>query len=138
MSGAKALEVLYREIDDPQKEITLVREGIGIRLAEIFLEENSFATKDILRSLDISASTFFSKAKNKKARLNRDMTEKFVRLIQVMKHARKIIGNTDGRAWLYREIPSLGNQRPVDLLDTEPGHKLVEQTLLQIEYGVYG
>ena len=51
--------------------------------------------------------------------------------------AAAILGKTEVKAWLYRKISSLGEQVPMDLLDTEAGHRLVEQTLLQIKYGVY-
>lgn len=51
--------------------------------------------------------------------------------------AEEILGKQEAKNWLYRKIPSLGDQIPMDLLDTEAGHRLVEQALLQIKYGIY-
>ncbi len=38
---------------------------------------------------------------------------------------------------MRRNIPSLGNQTPYVLIETENGRKLVERVLLKIEHGVY-
>ena len=51
--------------------------------------------------------------------------------------ASDILGKAESKNWLYRNVPSLGNQIPLNLLDTETGHRLVEQALLQIKYGMY-
>lgn len=125
-------------IGNPRAEIQAVRAGITPRQVEVFLEANNFGLKEILKCLAISPSSFFHKKKTR-TKLNSEMTEKFIRFAHVMKQAEKTLESQDeATAWLHREIPSLGDQRPIDLLDTEPGHKLVEQTLLQIEYGIYG
>lgn len=52
--------------------------------------------------------------------------------------AAEILGKSETKNWLYKKIPSLGNEVPLSLLDTEVGHRLVTQALLQIKYGVYG
>lgn len=51
--------------------------------------------------------------------------------------ASEIIGEQEAKNWLYKKVESLGNRAPIDLLDTEAGHRLVEQVLQQIKYGVY-
>jgi putative toxin-antitoxin system antitoxin component (TIGR02293 family) len=135
MAQAQELAML---IGNPGAEIKAVRAGITPRQVEIFLEDNDFGLKDILKCLDISPSSFFHKKKTR-AKLNSEMTEKFIRFAHVMKQAVKVLeSRTEATAWLRRGVPALDGQRPIDLLDTEPGHKLVEQTLLQIEYGIYG
>jgi putative toxin-antitoxin system antitoxin component (TIGR02293 family) len=39
--------------------------------------------------------------------------------------------------WLNRRIPALGGRRPIDLMATAEGCKLVLDTLGRIEHGVY-
>lgn len=121
---------------DPIKEIKTIREGINPELIECFLNEQSFIVKDVLNRLKITASTYFAKKKDHK-RLDSTSTEKFLRLFSVVQHAEEILGHNEAKNWLYRKIPSLGGQIPMDLLDTEAGHRLVEQVLLQIKYGIY-
>lgn len=132
-----ALTALLTQLKDPQKEVLLVRNGIKAGVIEEFLGREGFAIKDVLDRLDISASTYFAKKKSHKA-LDTYTTEKLIRLIQVMLKASKVLGEQEAKSWVYRAVPSLGDEIPMNLLDTEAGHRLVEQALLRIEYGVYG
>lgn len=47
--------------------------------------------------------------------------------------------SNEGKAerWLHRENPTLGNKRPIDLIDSPEGRKAVEATLIRIESGTY-
>lgn len=40
-------------------------------------------------------------------------------------------------AWLKAPAPSLGGQKPIDLLNTEEGKRQVLDLINRIEYGVY-
>jgi len=127
---------LMNYFKDPIKEIEIIRKGINPELIENFLNDQSFVVKDVLSRLKITTSTYFAKKKDHKL-LDSSSTEKFFRLISVVKNAQEILGSQEAKNWLYRKIPSLGDQVPMDLLDTEAGHRLVEQALLQIKYGIY-
>lgn len=120
----------------PITEIKTIREGINPEFIENFLRDQSFVAKDILISLNIKPSTYFAKKKDHK-RLDPTSTEKFLRLFSVVQIAQEVLGDAEAKNWLYRKIPSLGEQIPMDLLDTEAGHRLVEKALLQIKYGIY-
>lgn len=127
---------LMNYFKDPIKEIEIIRKGINPNLIENFLNDQSFVVKDVLNRLKITTSTYFAKKKDHKL-LDSSSTEKFLRLFSVVQSAQEILGSQESKNWLYRKIPSLGDQIPMDLLDTETGHRLVEQALLQIKYGVY-
>jgi putative toxin-antitoxin system antitoxin component (TIGR02293 family) len=127
---------LMNHFKDPIKEIETVRKGINPELIEKFLNDQSFVVKDVLNRLKITTSTYFAKKKEHKL-LDSGSTEKFLRLFSVLQNTQEILGKQEAKNWLYRKIPSLGNQIPMDLLDTEAGHRLVEQALLQIKYGIY-
>lgn len=123
-------------LKNPFKEIQLIREGINSEVIEGFLSEQSLVVKEVLISLNIKPSTYFAKKKSHK-RLDSSSTEKFLRLFSVIQLAQQILGPTEAKNWFYRKIPSLGEQIPMDLLDTDAGYRLVEQVLLQIKYGIY-
>jgi len=127
---------LLNDLKDPLKEMRLVREGVEPQVIESFLISEDLPIKDILERLHIPSSTYFLKKKEKQL-LDTYTTEKFIRLISVIKMAAEILGAEEAKHWIYREIPSLGNEVPINLLDTEVGHRLVEQALLQIKYGMY-
>jgi len=129
-------QTLLNTLRDPIKEMRLVRNGLETKVIESFLTKEDILVKDILKRLDIPASTYFLKKKNHQL-LDSHTTEKFVRLISIIKMATDILGKTEAKQWIYRSVPSLGNEAPLNLLDTEVGHRLVEQALLQIKYGMY-
>jgi putative toxin-antitoxin system antitoxin component (TIGR02293 family) len=133
---SNSVKNLLNTLKDPIKEMGLIREGINIKVVESFLNQENFLIKDILAKLQIPASTYFSKKKNQQT-LDAYTTEKFFRLISILNKASDMMGKDEAKAWLYRKIPSLGNEAPINLLDTEVGHRLVEQVLLQIQYGIY-
>ena len=56
--------------------------------------------------------------------------------LRLFDYARQVFGAFGKvQAWLDAEVPALGNQRPVELLDTFEGRALVTETLAKIEYG---
>lgn len=130
------IQNLLNDLKDPFKEMKLIRSGLAPKVIESFLDEEKLPVKDILERLDIPSSTYFAKKKHQQP-LDTYTTEKFVRLITTILMASDILGKDEAKNWIYRNIPSLGNQAPINLLDTEVGHRLVEQTLLQIKYGMY-
>lgn len=131
------LEKLLEKLSDPRQEVQLIRKGVRPRVFEELLSTNiNLPLKEILKRLSISSTTYFLKKRHNQLLSSGD-TEKLIRLLTVRKKATEILGE-EGREWLYRKIPSLGDEAPIDLLDTEAGHKLIEQALLQIKYGIYG
>lgn len=126
---------LLDELKHPEQEINRIREGVPTYTIDEFLDKESLSKEDILLRLAIPKSTYYAK---KDKPLDPHITEKFLRLIHIVMLATEILGKPQAKSWLYQKIPSLGNQIPLDLLDTEAGHKIVEQALLQIKYGVYG
>lgn len=131
-----AAENLIKKLDDPKQEIMLARHGLKTSDVQSYLESVELPLKDILRRLHISSSTYFTRRKKHRI-LDSYTTEKFIRLILVLKMASEILGDERAKKWLYEKIPSLGNEAPLNLLDTEAGHRLVYQTLLQIKHGIY-
>jgi putative toxin-antitoxin system antitoxin component (TIGR02293 family) len=130
------IQNLLNDLKDPFKEMCLIRNGLEPTVIESFLAKENLLVKDVLEKLQIPSSTYFAKKKQQQP-LDTYTTEKFIRLITVLTIASDILGKVEAKNWLYRNIPSLGNQAPINLLDTEVGHRLVEQTLLQIKYGMY-
>ena len=57
--------------------------------------------------------------------------------MNVMKMSTQVLGAAAAHEWIFKKIPSLDNEVPLNLLDTEAGHRLVVQALLQIKHGVY-
>lgn len=127
---------LIDSLKDPIKEIEIIRKGIRPETIEGFLKPRCFVVQDVLERLHIPASTYKSK-KRAKSLLDPSATEKLIRLVSVINRASEILGENEAKHWLYKKIESLGNREPINLLDTEAGHRLVEHALQQIKYGIY-
>lgn len=127
---------LIEYIQNPMQKIELIRNGVQPEVIENYLNPRSYIIGDILERLHIPKSTYLLKKKNKQA-LDACASEKLVRLVEIINMAEDLLGESGAKDWLYRSISALGNYLPVDLLDTAPGYNLVEETLLQIKYGLY-
>jgi uncharacterized protein (DUF2384 family) len=55
----------------------------------------------------------------------------------MVRRATEVLGVNHVGRWMRSQIPSLGNQTPYALIQTEHGRKQVERVLLKIEHGVY-
>lgn len=133
---SNTVQAIISAFDDPIKEIEIIRNGITPQVIEKFLRPQNYVMQDILTRLHIAISTYKSK-KSKQEALDSAASEKLMRLFSVIRNANDVLGKNQTKEWLYREVTSLGNQRPIDLLDTEVGHRLVEQSLQQIKFGIY-
>jgi uncharacterized protein (DUF2384 family) len=56
---------------------------------------------------------------------------------EMVRRATEVLGIDHVARWMQSKIPSLGNQTPYALLQTEDGRRQVERVLLKIEHGVY-
>jgi uncharacterized protein (DUF2384 family) len=57
--------------------------------------------------------------------------------VAMVRRATEVLGVNHVGRWMRSQIPSLGNQTPYALIQTEHGRKQVERVLLKIEHGVY-
>ena len=65
-------------------------------------------------------------------------SDKLARVARAIAQAEETMQDaTKAHAWLRRPNRALGGERPLDLLATEGGARLVEQTLGRIAHGVF-
>ena len=57
--------------------------------------------------------------------------------VEMVRKATEVLGTNYVVRWMRSQIPSLGNQTPYELLQTEDGRRQVGRVLLKIEHGVY-
>jgi putative toxin-antitoxin system antitoxin component (TIGR02293 family) len=70
--------------------------------------------------------------------LSREESDRLTRLARVAVRAAEALGSSDkGHRWLGKPNRALDGKRPMDLLATEVGARLVEDVLGRIEHGVF-
>jgi putative toxin-antitoxin system antitoxin component (TIGR02293 family) len=120
---------------EPMRRIDLVRKGLPASAVQAAADYLAMSQKDLLSAIRIPVSTLTLRARARKP-LSPEESDKLIRLAEAVKRAIVVFGDeAEGKAWLNEPILSLGDRRPVDLLDTQDGFDLVMRTLGRIQFG---
>jgi putative toxin-antitoxin system antitoxin component (TIGR02293 family) len=75
--------------------------------------------------------------KSRKESLTHEESDRAVRIARISSLAEEVFGNDDKAArWLRKPKARFENRAPFELLATEAGARLVEEMLLQLDYGI--
>ena len=73
-----------------------------------------------------------------KTRLPVNESERLRRFAEVLAHATRVFGSqAKAGQWLDCPAIALDHRKPIDLLRTHPGTRMVSEYLTRIEHGVY-
>jgi len=116
--------------------VDIVKSGLPIAAVSRLAETSGLTLERIKQVARISEGSFSRRKQT--GRLSQDESERLFRVGHVFERAVALHdGDRDGaRHWLESPIPSLGNQRPLELAQTEPGAREVEDLIGRIEHGV--
>jgi putative toxin-antitoxin system antitoxin component (TIGR02293 family) len=70
--------------------------------------------------------------------LSREESDRAVRVARVTAHAEKVFGDPE-KAWRWLRKPKIAfdGKSPLEMLVTEPGARLVDQMIIQIDHGMF-
>ncbi|CDQ10315.1 conserved protein of unknown function [Acidithiobacillus ferrivorans] len=108
----------------------------GVPLAQLALLTELGLTKTEIQVLIIPARTM-SHRKAGTGRLNREESDRFLRVLRCLLQARQTFGDP-GKAmrWLRKPKTGLNGRTPLTALETEMGARLVEEWLVRIDQGM--
>lgn len=133
LGGSDALD---REIQSDIDLVEAVREGLPVSALESVLNRGVLSRKEA-EHLIIPRRTL-SHRKKRGERLSTEESDKLARVARITALAGETFQNEEkARGWLREANRALGGRRPIDLLETEGGARLVEQVLLRIAHGVF-
>jgi putative toxin-antitoxin system antitoxin component (TIGR02293 family) len=93
---------------------------------------------DFENALGMSLRTFQRIKENPAKLLTASQSGNVWKFAEVLALATRVFGSKDdAEAWMERPALGLDGRKPIDLLSTPAGLKLVEDFLVQMEYGVY-
>ena len=116
-----------------RSQISLIREGAPVETFAQTAKNVGLAQAEFAKKLGLSPRTLASR----RTRLTPAETEKILRVKYLFEQAVGVFGSEEARRWLTNPAYGLEDQRPIDLLDTEPGARQVRDYLGAIEYGNY-
>ena len=122
----------------PAEDIASIRKGIPPKDFVLMARQIGLSQAELARRLGLSPRTMAARIAGGRKKLSPDETEKVLRIRHIFEHAIRVFGSVkEAREWLLSPASGLEGQRPIDLLDTEPGGAQVRDYLGAIEYGNY-
>ncbi|MDE2782122.1 MAG: DUF2384 domain-containing protein [Gemmatimonadota bacterium] len=128
-------EALGREIRSDFDLDEAIRSGLPVEAVECVVNSGVFHAPE-LHALVIPRRTLAHR-KSLHGRLSADQSDRLIRVVRVAGQAEEAIGDVDkAKRWLRKPNRALRGRRPLDLLASDVGARLVEQVLGRIEHGL--
>ena len=111
-----------------------VRDGLPIAALDRLISDGVISEAEI-ETRFIPRRTLY--ARRQKGVLSREQSDFLVRLARIQAMADEVFDDrSKSYGWLRDRNGALGGERPLDLLDTEEGGRVVEATLGRIAHGI--
>ncbi len=113
-----------------------IEQGLAPTTLDGLQEALDLSNRELADTLLLSPRTL-SRRRRSDDSLPPDESERAYRLGRLAGIAARVLGGAEhARAWMRESNFALGDARPLDLARTEPGARLVERLLGQIEHGI--
>lgn len=123
--------------DDPFLLIEKTREGLTKDDADALAEVYGLTDREMARILNLSERTYHRY--KDEARLDVSASDRLLQLKKLLQYGEEVFGERGKfTRWIRRPLRVLGGKTPLELMDTNTGTKLVENTLGRIEHFVFG
>ena len=131
--------VLHRKVVSDEDAHDLVLQRIpAAAMVKLFTAVTTLPTHLVLGAIGVSERSYARRKAAPKTRLPVNESERLWRFAEILAHATRVFGSqAEAEKWLDRPAIGLDQRKPIDLLKTHPGARLVEEYLTRIEHGVY-
>jgi putative toxin-antitoxin system antitoxin component (TIGR02293 family) len=127
--------VLKRVVESDFDLMEAIEVGLPIAAVESVIRDGTFSASEI-HELVLPRRTFTHR-KQKGQALTAEESDRLTRAVRLAGRAEEAIGNAEKAArWLRKPNRALLGKRPLDLLESDVGARMVEQVLGRIEYGL--
>ncbi len=125
------------KVRSPIEMARIVRQGLPWAAFEAIVTVLAISQAELAATLHIRTRTL-SRRKDT-GRLEAMESDRLFRLARIIAHAVAVFEATErARDWLETPNRALGDQRPLELLDTDAGAREVDDALGRIEHGIFG
>lgn len=127
-------KVFKRRIIDVDQLRETVKAGLPYASFEALIGKFGLAREEAAAALHLPQRTIARRKKEQK--LQADESDRLLRLARITAQAAVTLGNEEKAVrWLRRPNRALGNQAPLDLVDSDIGTRQVEEVLGRIDHG---
>jgi putative toxin-antitoxin system antitoxin component (TIGR02293 family) len=128
-------QVLKRSVENDFDLVEAVERGLPIAAVESVIRHGTFSASEI-HELVLPRRTFTHR-KQRGQDLTSDESDRLTRAVRLAGRAEEAIGDPAKAArWLRKPNRALLGKRPLDLLGSDVGGRMVEEVLGRIEYGL--
>ena len=125
---------LGRPLRTPVDLQDAIRNGFPQVVVEEIMQAAGISLKELAAILDLSPRSL--QRRRREGRLARFESDRLYRLARIIALAKQYIGDSEAAMrWLKRPNRALGGKIPLEVIDTEPGARTVENILGRIAYG---
>jgi putative toxin-antitoxin system antitoxin component (TIGR02293 family) len=131
--------VLHRQVASGEDAHELVLRGIPAEaMSRLFAAVHTLSSNALLAAIGVSERSFARRKAAPRLRLPIDESGRLWRFAEALAHAIRVFGSqAEAEQWLDRPAIGLDRLKPIDLLRTHPGARLVSDFLTRMEHGVY-
>jgi putative toxin-antitoxin system antitoxin component (TIGR02293 family) len=128
-------DVLKRVVESDFDLVEAIEGGLPTAAVESVVRDGTFSTSEIYE-LVLPRRTLTHR-KEKGQPLTPEESDRLTRAVRLAARAEEAIGNAEKAArWLRKSNRALLGKRPLDLLESDVGARMVERVLGRIEYGL--
>jgi putative toxin-antitoxin system antitoxin component (TIGR02293 family) len=128
-------EWLGTKTSSEQQIVRLVEAGLPTKIVNRLVQRG--LSRDEVFSLIVNPRTLKHR-RSKNQNLSKEESERAVRTVRILALAQSIMGSQEKAiAWLRTAKRRFEGRTPLEMLTTEPGGRLVEQMLIQIDEGMF-
>ena len=129
-------KVLKRQVRSDLDLLAAIQRGLPTRAVEEVLRSGLFEPGEVYEL--VVARRTLAHRKEKRQPPSPEQSDRLARVVRVADLAEDALGNRQKAArWLRKPNRSIQGKRPIDLLKSDIGARMVERALGRIEHGVY-
>jgi putative toxin-antitoxin system antitoxin component (TIGR02293 family) len=124
------------EYENKMDFIRMSRIGVDAHFLHDLVEILGVSIQEFAAILGISSKTIERREDDSK-QFKQEISERLLHIGEVTKEGLKIWNTEELQGWMRSPNQALGNEKPINLLDTEYGIAMIAEVLGRIQYGIY-
>jgi len=131
ISVEQILDVETDCLDEPLHRVETFREGLKKKSFEGLKEISGLDNNTLAAALAVSAKTL-----QRKEVFDVVQSEKIYELAELYASGTNYFGREGFRHWMDRPLFTLGNRKPLDLIDVSEGITLLKTEIMRLQHGI--
>ena len=125
------LNINFKDVAEPLSRVDTFREGLSRKSFERLKEVTGLDNNTLADALGVSSKTI-----QRKEVFGVIQSEKMYALAELYSLGISYFGEDGFRRWMDRPLFSIGNRKPIDLIDVSEGLTLLKAEIMRLQHGI--